>query len=563
MFVDEARIQVAAGNGGNGCCSFRREKYVPHGGPDGGRGGDGGSVVLVADRNVATLLAFRYRREFRAERGRHGEGSNRTGRSGVDLEIHVPVGTVVFDEDSVVRLADLSRDGERFVAAEGGRGGRGNSSFATSTNRAPTRHEPGRPGMVRPLRLELKLMADVGLLGFPNAGKSTLLSRISAARPKIADYPFTTLEPHLGVVSDDDEGSFVVADIPGLIEGAHEGAGLGLRFLRHVERCRLLLHLVDPTDPSRDPVEGIEVLERELAAHSRTLALKPRMLVATKADAIQDRTPLDALRAFAERKDTRLLEISAVSGRGLPELIRAVREAIGRLPRGGTGLAPVPTVGVFGGTFDPVHLGHLAIAGRAREILELDRMLFVPTARPPHKTFEDLAPAAERAAMLRLAISGIPGLAVSPLELTSDRVSYTYDTLCAVRDESPPQRPVFLLGMDALRTIETWHRHEDLVREFDLAVVDRVDALGGFRALRPALRERVVRTDDDLGPGVFADHDPGRGGRIFLLPVPPIPVSATEIRNRVARGEPIDDLVPPAVARYIQETRLYREESRP
>jgi GTP-binding protein len=340
MFIDEASITVCGGDGGNGCLSFRREKYVPRGGPDGGDGGNGGSVVIVADPNVTTLLAFRYNNLQRAERGRHGEGSTKTGRSGADLVVRVPVGTVLLDEDGVQQLADLSYPDARYVAAEGGLGGRGNARFATPTNRAPTRTEPGKPGHRRVVRLELKLLADVGLLGFPNAGKSTLISRISAARPKVADYPFTTLEPHLGVVDRGDYRSFVVADIPGLIEGAHAGAGLGDRFLRHVERCRLLLHLVDPTDPERDAVAGIEALVAELGEYRAGLAGKPRMLVVTKQDAAQDRDVVERVKRYAERHGQRCLEISSVAGRGLEELVRAVGSELDQIPRVDDGVTP-------------------------------------------------------------------------------------------------------------------------------------------------------------------------------------------------------------------------------
>ncbi|MCP3981333.1 MAG: GTPase ObgE [bacterium] len=324
MFVDEVTITARGGDGGDGCCSFRREKYVPKGGPDGADGGPGGSVILVADPGLSTLLPFRYRKLHRAERGRHGQGSDKTGRSGHDLEVSVPIGTVVMDEDALLLLADLNEAGQRFVAAAGGDGGRGNARFATSVNRAPTRHEKGWPGTERKLRLELKLLADVGLVGFPNAGKSTLISRISGARPKIADYPFTTLEPHLGVVARDEYRSFVVADIPGLIEGAHRGAGLGLRFLKHVERCRLLLHLVDPTDPTVDPVTGIESLFAELQSYGAQLAGKPRILVLTKSDAVQDEAPVEAARAYADEHGLGFLSISSVAGEGLDRLIHEV-----------------------------------------------------------------------------------------------------------------------------------------------------------------------------------------------------------------------------------------------
>jgi GTP-binding protein len=321
MFIDEVRISVKAGDGGNGCLAFRREKYVPHGGPSGGDGGRGGDVYLVASPHQNTLLHFRFNPEHKAERGRHGEGSNRTGHEGKSIELKTPVGTVVYDADTGEKLHDFTGPGERFLVARGGRGGRGNARFATSTHQAPTEHEPGHPGQERRLRLELKLLADVGLVGFPNAGKSTLISRLSAARPKIADYPFTTLEPQLGVVQFDDFRSFVIADIPGLIEGAHLGHGLGIQFLRHVERTRLLAHLIDVSDSTgRDPVHDFEVIMGELAAFSEDLARKPMILVATKIDAAQDAARVDALRALASDKGLEFFAISSVTGEGLDKL---------------------------------------------------------------------------------------------------------------------------------------------------------------------------------------------------------------------------------------------------
>ncbi len=329
MFIDEVTIQVKAGDGGNGCLAFRREKYVPRGGPSGGDGGRGGDVILVADENYNTLLHFRYNPEHRAGRGRHGEGSNRTGRDGKSIELPVPVGTVAYDADTGELIHDFTVPGERFVVARGGRGGRGNARFATSTHQAPTEHEPGKPGEEKRLRLELKLLADVGLVGFPNAGKSTLVSAISAARPKIADYPFTTLEPHLGVVSLDDLRTYVVADIPGLIEGAHEGHGLGTRFLRHVERTRLLAHLVDVSEANeRDPVEDFEVVMRELAGFSDALAAKPMIVVATKLDAVQDGSRIEALRRHAAGRGLDFFAISAAANQGLAELKYAMGERV-------------------------------------------------------------------------------------------------------------------------------------------------------------------------------------------------------------------------------------------
>ncbi len=325
MFIDEVNIRVKAGDGGNGCLAFRREKYVPKGGPSGGDGGRGGDVVLVASQHYNTLLHLRFNPEHRAERGRHGEGSNKTGRNGAAAEVPVPVGTIVYDSETGELIHDFTRPGERFVVALGGRGGRGNARFATSTHQTPTEHEPGFPGEERRLRLELKLLADAGLVGFPNAGKSTLISRISAARPKIAAYPFTTLEPCLGVVHLEDERTFVVADIPGLIEGAHQGHGLGTRFLRHIERTRLLLHLVDVSEAGgRDPAKDFDVIMAELASFSHELAAKPMLVVATKMDAAQEPSRVNSLAGLAAARKLPFFKISAVTGEGIRELTRAI-----------------------------------------------------------------------------------------------------------------------------------------------------------------------------------------------------------------------------------------------
>ena len=324
MFIDEVIISVKAGDGGNGCLAFRREKYVPRGGPSGGDGGRGGDVALISSDHYNTLLHLRFNPEHTAERGRHGEGSNRTGRDGNSIEVPVPVGTIVFDAETGEQLFDFTAPGQRYTAAHGGRGGRGNARFATSTHQAPTEHEPGKPGDALRLRLELKLLADVGLVGFPNAGKSTLISRLSAARPKIAAYPFTTLEPNLGVVQAG-ERTFVLADIPGLIEGAHEGHGLGIQFLRHVERTQLLLHLVDVSDFSgRDPRRDFEVILEELGSFSETLLSKPMIVVASKIDACQDASRIESVREKAAQRGLPFCAISSVTGAGLDELRFAI-----------------------------------------------------------------------------------------------------------------------------------------------------------------------------------------------------------------------------------------------
>jgi GTP-binding protein len=329
MFIDEATIYVKAGDGGNGCVAFRREKYVPRGGPSGGDGGKGGDVILRSSQRHNTLIHFRFNPEHRAGRGAHGEGSKRTGANGQDAILQVPVGTLVYDLDTGGLLHDFTRPDESLVVAQGGRGGRGNARFATAVRQAPRQAEPGFPGAERRLRLELKLLADVGLVGFPNVGKSTLISRISAARPKIADYPFTTLEPNLGVVAVGEFDSFVVADIPGLIEGAHRGQGLGTRFLRHIERTRLLVHLVDVSEANpRDPVADYHVILAELANFNPKLAEKPVLVVASKIDAAQSPERLQKLEAFCRDRRLPLFPISAVTGEGLENLKHRMAERV-------------------------------------------------------------------------------------------------------------------------------------------------------------------------------------------------------------------------------------------
>ncbi len=329
MFVDEVEIRVSAGDGGRGCVSFRREKFVPRGGPNGGDGGDGGSVFLLASPHLNTLVNFRFHPEFHARRGAHGQGSNRRGHDGEDLVLEVPVGTVVHRLDPELgqnmQVADLAREGEKVLLARGGRGGRGNAQFASATNRAPRRADPGEPGEAWQLRLQLKLLADVGLVGFPNAGKSTLISRISAARPKIADYPFTTLTPHLGVVSLSGDRSFVVADVPGLIEGAHRGQGLGHRFLRHIERTKVLAYVVDVSSASgRDPAGDLDVVRRELQLFQAELLGRTQIVVANKLDALDQPERLAGLEARAAALALPLFPISAVTGEGVEPLLEAL-----------------------------------------------------------------------------------------------------------------------------------------------------------------------------------------------------------------------------------------------
>ncbi|MFB0533676.1 MAG: GTPase ObgE [Anaerolineae bacterium] len=330
MFFDEAKIYVKAGDGGNGCVSFRREKYIPFGGPNGGNGGKGGDVYLGIDPHLNTLINFKKRSHFKAQRGDHGRGKNQTGKQGEDLTIAVPPGTVAYDADTGQPLADLIQPGQRAIVARGGRGGRGNAAFATPTNQAPRLAEKGEPGQERWLRLQLKLIADVGIIGVPNAGKSTLLAAVSAARPKIADYPFTTLEPNLGVVTVDDR-DFVLADIPGLIEGAHAGAGLGHQFLRHVERTRLLIHLLDGA--SADPLSDFEKINQELALFDSQLARKPQVVVLNKMDLPQTQELWPRIRQEMKKLELEAMSISAVTGQGVPTLLQRVAGLLDSLPR--------------------------------------------------------------------------------------------------------------------------------------------------------------------------------------------------------------------------------------
>jgi GTPase len=329
MFVDEVEIRVSAGDGGRGCIAFRREKYVPRGGPSGGDGGNGGSIYMMASPHMNTLVSFRFHPDFKARRGQHGMGSNMHGANGDHLTLDVPVGTVVYelpeDGSEPIELTDLTAQGQKSLIARGGQGGRGNARFVSSTNRAPRRADPGTPGEVKRLRLQLKLLADVGLVGFPNAGKSTIISRISAAKPKIADYPFTTLTPHLGVVSMSDERSFVVADVPGLIEGAHRGLGLGHQFLRHLERTRLLVHVIDLSGATgRDPVADVDTIRRELELYRPEFAGRPQIAAANKMDTVSDTTDVDRLEAHLKEIGMPMFRISAATGAGLDALLEAM-----------------------------------------------------------------------------------------------------------------------------------------------------------------------------------------------------------------------------------------------
>jgi GTP-binding protein len=327
MFIDKAKIYVKAGDGGNGCVAFHREKFVPMGGPSGGDGGKGGDVIIVADSHLQTLMDFKYKRHYKAERGQHGQGGNKKGKDGEDLIIKVPVGTVIKDAETGEILADLVEEGQSFVVAKGGRGGRGNAAFKSPTNQTPLTAEPGEKGEERWIELELKLLADVGIIGFPNAGKSTLISILSKARPKIADYPFTTLTPVLGVLQLDVNDFLVLADIPGLIEGASEGLGLGHEFLRHIERTKFLMHLIDVSDfRERDPIEAFNIINKELENYSPELIKKPQIVVANKIDALSDKTLINKLENYFSDKGFPFVAVSLITKEGVDKLVNLLRE---------------------------------------------------------------------------------------------------------------------------------------------------------------------------------------------------------------------------------------------
>ncbi len=329
MFVDELKIWVKSGDGGNGCLSFHREKFMPKGGPDGGDGGRGGHVILEVDPQLATLVDLRYRWKYEAKRGRHGEGNNKHGKNAADVIVRVPPGTIVKDDSSRELLTDLSESGQRFLAAAGGKGGKGNARFKSSTNRTPRYAKKGRSGEERYLQLELKLLADVGIIGFPNVGKSTFISRISAARPKIAEYPFTTLTPNLGVVRVADYRSFVVVDIPGLIEGASQGVGLGFQFLRHIERTRMFVHMIDLSpETERDSVEDFRLITAELQQYDPTLCQRPQIVAANKIDVVHERTQLEKLLTYCEQEGIECFPISAATGEGVNTVVQRITELL-------------------------------------------------------------------------------------------------------------------------------------------------------------------------------------------------------------------------------------------
>jgi GTP-binding protein len=572
MFVDRADILVVAGDGGKGSSSFRREKFVPQGGPDGGDGGRGGSIILRASSHHNTLVTYKFHPEFRAKRGAHGEGSNRSGRTGADLILDVPVGTIVYEKTDagLVQLADLTEVGQDVVAARGGHGGRGNQHFATATNRAPRRTEPAQPGELRQLTLSLKLLADVGLVGFPNVGKSTLVSRLSSAKPKIANYPFTTLTPHLGVVMLSDERSFVLADVPGLLEGAHDGHGLGDRFLSHLERTKVLVHMIDVSSESgRDPIDDFEVICRELASYAVAsvdstgvaLAEKPRMVAANKIDALDNPEHLRQLREHLAALGVPLFEISAVTGDGLGALREAMWQAVCAsqpIPVHTAGetthVTALSRTGILGGTFDPIHLGHLDIAAAAQRALELTELIFVPSRTQPHRQTAPIASEDHRLAMVTLAVSDQAAYRVSDQELRTNGPSYTSATLeTYARTGTPRSQLFFITGADAFAEISSWHDYPNLLSLSHFVVVSRLTHVTSD--LRERLPDLAHRMRD---ASTFVDSDLTHDETwIWLVDATTRDISSSDIRTRLAQGDPIDQHVPLSVAAYIERSRTY------
>ena len=545
---------------------------VPRGGPSGGNGGHGGSVNVVASAHTNTLINYRFHPELTAERGDHGQGSNRTGRGGADLDLAVPIGTLVYEqaaddppgEHTVwTLLADLAEEGQRVLVARGGRGGLGNAHFATSTNRAPRKVQPGEPGEEKRLRLELKLLADVGLVGYPNAGKSTLVSRISAARPKIADYPFTTLTPNLGVVGLSGDRSFVVADVPGLIEGAHRGLGLGHQFLRHLERTKVLVHLVDVSGASgRDPAEDLDTLRRELELFRPELAAKPQLVAANKIDAMDRRWTMgrvdrEARSARAKALGLPFFKISGVTGAGVPELLEAAWQRLAPTPPNSGRASDAHEretmsrrIGILGGTFDPIHCGHVDIGAAAHSALGLTRLFVIPANIPPHRP-QPFASSFHRFAMVALAVAGNAGWRASDLELRVESASYTSTTLrCFLEGGYAPSELFFVAGADTFVEIGTWKDYPQILDLAHFAVVSRPGrSVDDLPDRLPLLASRMARPP--------LDRTRHLGTLIFLIDAPTTDVSSTAIRQRCGEGLPITGLVTVGVQQHIEQHGLY------
>jgi GTP-binding protein len=623
---DRVDISIKAGDGGNGAVSFRREMYVPFGGPDGGDGGRGGDVIIRADKSTDDLRAFGQRKMYRAERGFNGMGKKKYGKDGKDLILMVPAGTLVIakEEDGTeLVLADLASVGVEAIAAAGGKGGWGNVHFKSSTNQTPRLAQRGEKGEERTLRLEMRLIADVGIIGYPNAGKSTLLVAASAAKPKIASYPFTTLEPVLGVVKIGLE-SFILAEIPGLIEGAHLGKGLGHDFLRHAMRTRIVVHLISGT--SDTPAEDMIKVNNELAMFDVSLANKPQIIALNKIDLPEVQEKLEILKTEMTGAGIKAHYISAATGQGVKELMTEVMQVLKRQaaaekrpempgkvfrpqPKGerikvtkeaGEWIIHAPgldrliagggattgelrwqlnhqlekhgvnrtleksgvkvgdkvrcgdlvwewdkpsqstnKIGILGGTFDPVHLGHLMIAEEAKTALELSEVLLVPAGQPMSRPNENVTSAKHRLEMLKLAVEGSPYLKVSPIEIERKGPSYTADTITEIRKKSGGGDEVyFILGWDSLAQLKDWHEPSKIINMCTLVAVPR-----------PGYEKPSLKTLEGVLPGIT--------DKVIFLDKPRVDISATEVRELAGRGESIDHLVPEAVARYIKKQKLY------
>ncbi len=623
---DRAEIRIKAGDGGRGAIGFRREMYVPFGGPDGGDGGKGGDVIIRVDKSTDSLRAFQQRRLYRAENGLPGAGKKKSGKNGKDLNLAVPPGTMIIAKETdgtELLLADLNSIGEGVIVGAGGKGGFGNVHFKSSTNQTPRLAQRGERGEERTLRLEMRLIADVGIIGYPNAGKSTLLAAASAARPKVASYPFTTLEPVLGVVAIGQE-NFVLAEIPGLIEGAHLGKGLGHDFLRHAMRTKILIHLISGT--SDTPVEDMIKVNNELAMFDASLAQKPQIIALNKIDLPEVQEKLEIIKDELSGTGIKAHYISAATGQGVSELMTAAMEilkaqagaarrpeppgkvfrpqprearikvaweggewvihapGLDRLIAGGGVTAnelrwqlnrqlekhgvnnileragvkagdkvrcgdlvwewdkpgqSVNKVGILGGTFDPVHLGHIMVAEAAKTALELNEVILVPAGQPMSRPNENVTPAKHRLAMLQLAAEGSPYLKVSSMEIERKGPSYTADTIAALKKKSGGGNELyFILGWDSLAQLPDWHEPSKIISLCTLVAVPR-----------PGYAKPSLKALEGVLPGISQ--------KVIFLEKPSVDISATEVRKLAVKGESIDHLVPEAVAQYIKKNKLY------
>ncbi len=623
--IDRIEIKIKAGDGGNGAVSFRREMYVPFGGPDGGNGGKGGDVIIRVDKSTDSLRSFRNNQLYKAENGFRGAGRKKFGKNGKDIVLAVPPGTIVTaeEEGNEVVLADLDSVGEEITVAEGGKGGWGNVHFKSSTNQTPRLAQRGEKGEEKILRLEMRLIADVGIIGYPNAGKSTLLAAASAAKPKVASYPFTTLEPVLGVVNIGME-SFILAEIPGLIEGAHLGKGLGDDFLRHAMRTKILIHIISGT--SDTPTEDMIKINNELAMFDASLAQKPQIVTVNKIDLPEVQEKLDIIKSELDDVGIKAHYISAATGQGVNELMEAAwdilkKQAVTPKPElpgkifrpqpkegrikvtregsiwvinapgldrliAGSGVTEgelrwqlnrqlekhnvnnilekagvkagdkvrcgdliwewdkpgkkANKIGILGGTFDPVHLGHLMIAEEAKNALDLSEVLLIPAGQPMSRPNENITPAKHRLAMLQLAAEDEPYLKISTMEIEREGPSYTADTIAAIKKKSGGEDIYFILGWDSLAQLPDWHEPSEIIKLCTLVAVPR-----------PGYAKPSLKALEGMLPGISQ--------KVIFLDKPRVDVSATEIRDLVAKGEAIDQLVPEAVAQYINKHKLYQQ----